>query len=208
MGKLEVNKKKKREALFDRAFELFTTQGISGTTISDIVNAAGVAKGTFYLYFRDKYDIRNKLIVHKAEELLYQAHLGLQDAKVTGFVPQIHFLVDFMLDRLNENPALLNFIYKNLSWGIFRELFEEKSAHEGFDFRQAYLDFLSQDASVSYEQPELMLFTILELVSSTCHSCVIHHMPMSLKEYRPFLHRSIDGILMGFGTVGQDCCVS
>ena len=39
------------------------------TSISDIVDNAGVAKGTFYLYFKDKYDIRNKLIAHKSGEV-------------------------------------------------------------------------------------------------------------------------------------------
>ena len=38
----------------------FTSKGIQKTSISDIVEDAGVAKGTFYLYFKDKYDIRNK----------------------------------------------------------------------------------------------------------------------------------------------------
>lgn len=52
MGKLELNKKKKKDALFNTAFELFTTKGLTKTTISDIVEQAGVAKGTFYLYLR------------------------------------------------------------------------------------------------------------------------------------------------------------
>lgn len=70
MGKLETNKKIKKAALFNTAFDLFTTKGLAKTTISDIVEQAGVAKGTFYLYFKDKYDIRNKLISHKTGELL------------------------------------------------------------------------------------------------------------------------------------------
>ena len=53
MGKLESNKKKKEAALYNTAFELFTTKGTNKTTISDIVEKAGVAKGTFYLYFKD-----------------------------------------------------------------------------------------------------------------------------------------------------------
>ena len=48
MGKLESNKKKKEDALYNTAFELFTTKGTNKTTISDIVEKAGVAKGTFY----------------------------------------------------------------------------------------------------------------------------------------------------------------
>ena len=56
MGKAEENKLRKRESLLDTAFKLFTEKGIHNTSIADIVEQAGVAKGTFYLYFKDKYD--------------------------------------------------------------------------------------------------------------------------------------------------------
>mgnify|MGYP002228847532 CR=1 FL=1 len=59
MGKIDNNKQMKRESLLDSAFSLFIDNGFNKTSISDIVNNAGVAKGTFYLYFKDKYDIRN-----------------------------------------------------------------------------------------------------------------------------------------------------
>lgn len=51
MGKLELNKMRKKSALYNTAFELFTTKGLAKTTISDIVENAGVAKGpsTFIL---------------------------------------------------------------------------------------------------------------------------------------------------------------
>ena len=58
MGKIDNNKQMKRESLLDSAFSLFINNGFSKTSISDIVNNAGVAKGTFYLYFKDKYDIQ------------------------------------------------------------------------------------------------------------------------------------------------------
>ena len=66
MGKLENNKQQKRTSLLDTAFKLFTTQGVSKTSIAEISQKAGIAKGTFYLYFKDKYDIRNKLVSHEA----------------------------------------------------------------------------------------------------------------------------------------------
>ena len=50
MGKIDEKKKKKKEALLNTAYELFTTKGLNSTAISDIVEKAGVAKGTFYLY--------------------------------------------------------------------------------------------------------------------------------------------------------------
>lgn len=50
MGKLENNKQQKRTSLLDTAFKLFTTQGVSKTSIAEISQKAGIAKGTFYLY--------------------------------------------------------------------------------------------------------------------------------------------------------------
>ncbi len=52
MSKIESNKKQKEESLLDAAFTLFTSKGINKTSISDIVAKSGVAKGTFYLYFK------------------------------------------------------------------------------------------------------------------------------------------------------------
>ena len=54
MGKVDENKHQKMDALFQSAYDLFLNQGIEKTSISDIAKKAGVAKGTFYLYFADK----------------------------------------------------------------------------------------------------------------------------------------------------------
>ena len=206
MGKVDRNKQIKQSALYNTAFELFTTKGISKTTISDIVEKAGVAKGTFYLYFKDKLDIRDKLVSHKTAELFQQAHAALLAQGITGFASSLHFIVDFMLDHLQANPPLVAFIYKNLSWGVFEGILNEKIAlpesieakkADSFHFYDQYLAFLSEDISVSCEDPELLLFSILELVSGTCYSCIVYGQPVSLARYRPFLHRAIDGILAG-----------
>ena len=85
MGKVDVNKQQKETSLLKTAFEFFTTKGFSKTSISDIAGKAGVAKGTFYLYFKDKYDIRNKLVAHKSSQLFMNAmnELGPELKKVS-----------------------------------------------------------------------------------------------------------------------------
>lgn len=45
MGKAAENKQIKLEALFKSAYDLFLSQGIAKTSIHDIVQNAGVAKG-------------------------------------------------------------------------------------------------------------------------------------------------------------------
>jgi AcrR family transcriptional regulator len=47
----------RRAALLDAAQKVLLDKGIDGLTVDDITAAAGVAKGTFYLYFRSKEQV-------------------------------------------------------------------------------------------------------------------------------------------------------
>lgn len=49
----------RRKQLVDAAVRAFGSKGLRATTVADIVQTAGVAKGTFYLYFATKDDIVN-----------------------------------------------------------------------------------------------------------------------------------------------------
>jgi AcrR family transcriptional regulator len=51
----------RRDELMNAAQRLFLDLGISATTIEQITSGAGVAKGTFYLYFASKDEIRAAL---------------------------------------------------------------------------------------------------------------------------------------------------
>ncbi len=47
----------KRTGLLDAAEAVLVEQGLAGATIDQITSRAGVAKGTFYLYFRSKDEV-------------------------------------------------------------------------------------------------------------------------------------------------------
>jgi AcrR family transcriptional regulator len=47
----------RREQLLDAALVVLSAHGYSGAKVSDIVARAGVAQGTFYLYFRSKREV-------------------------------------------------------------------------------------------------------------------------------------------------------
>jgi AcrR family transcriptional regulator len=52
-----VDRKVRFEGLVSAAAQVFAQQGVAATSVSDIVKAAGVAQGTFYLYFDSKDDV-------------------------------------------------------------------------------------------------------------------------------------------------------
>ena len=58
----EIAREATRRELLGAALEVFGEKGYPATTISDIVGAAGVTQGTFYLYFTNKADIFSELL--------------------------------------------------------------------------------------------------------------------------------------------------
>ncbi|HEX5211119.1 MAG TPA: TetR/AcrR family transcriptional regulator [Pseudolabrys sp.] len=52
----------RREAILAAALDEFSTQGFEAARLDDVAKRAGVAKGTIYLYFRDKETLFQELI--------------------------------------------------------------------------------------------------------------------------------------------------
>ena len=57
MTKRQENALKTRQKLIDTAEDLLKANGFNALCVEDITKAAGVAKGTFYVYFKHKEDI-------------------------------------------------------------------------------------------------------------------------------------------------------
>lgn len=194
MTKIDQKKQKKIDSIMQSTLELFTSKGFNNTSISDIVKKSGVAKGTFYLYFKDKYDLRNILVAHESFRIFIKANTKLMEASLDTFEEKIIFLVDEVLDELNNNKRLLTLISKNLSWGIFKQtLFEQQKKYD-FDYRDLYHKMLDE-SKYTYEKPELMLYLILEFVNGTCYSSILYDDPMPLEEMKPYLYRTIRNII-------------
>ncbi len=193
MSRVEENKTKKKNDLMETAFQLFTLQGVARTSIADIAQRAGVAKGTFYLYFKDKYDLHEKLVIHKSEQLLAHAieHSGYE--KAGSAQDKIIAIVDDLLRQVQANTLLLRFINKNLSWGVFRRLVDRSERDYGELFAQILETAPSDRQTLAIE-----VYTILELVSSTCHSVILENDPVDLDTYLPYLHASIRAVMDSF----------
>jgi AcrR family transcriptional regulator len=57
-----VDKSERRQQILEKACDVFAKRGYHAAKIDDIVAAAGVARGTFYLYFEDKRAIFEEII--------------------------------------------------------------------------------------------------------------------------------------------------
>lgn len=200
MGKLEDNKKRKKDAIVDSAFSLFIQNGINDTSIADIMKKAELAKGTFYLYFKDKFEVRDYLIRKKATQIFVKAQLALEEYDVSDFEEKIIFMVDNILNQLNENKMLLRFISKNLSWGIFRHATANMSIDKGLSVED-FMEKLFRETDKKFTNPEMLMFMIVELVNSTAHNVILYKQPVELPELKKTLYPLIRQMIHSFEMV-------
>ena len=197
MGKVEDNKKRKKNAIVDSAFSLFIQNGINETSIADIMKKAELAKGTFYLYFKDKYDVRDYLIRKKAAQIFDRARVALVESDVKDFEEQIIFIVDHILNQLDDNKTLLKFISKNLSWGIFTHALENMPMESG-ETAVLFVKQLFEDSHYTFRNPEMLMFMIVELVNSTAHNVILYKQPVELSELKKELYPMIRQLIHNF----------
>lgn len=192
---LVIDKKnEKKNKLAEAAFDLFVNNGFKNTSIQEIVDKAGVAKGTFYLYFKDKYDLQEYLITLKSYELFHSALLYVDENQITDFYDRIINIIDYLIDRLNDNKELLEFIAKDLSWGVFGDRvasFMDNSSLELLDMFKKGID----ENNINIKNPDLTLYMIIELTSSMVYSSITKNKPLPIEKIKPYLYKKIRSLL-------------
>lgn len=193
-SKVLENKRIKEEKLIASALELFSTNDIKDITIQDIVDKAGIAKGTFYLYFNDKYHIQNELIYRESKNLFKNASRKLEESQITDFEEQMIFLIDQVLNSLETNPFILRFIKRNLSWGVFHSQMNAVIEDDEFNILEKFKK-LADIAGYHFDDPDTTFFIIIELVGSTSYSSIIDNQPKPINEFKVELFKCIRSIL-------------
>lgn len=195
--KVLENKKNKKNALLKSAFDLFTKTDIHSVSVQDIVKQAGVAKGTFYLYFKDKYQARDVLIQNEAMRLFNNAHLELEKNDIQDFEDAVVYIINQVLLQLENNPIILKFIERNLSWGIFHEHLQNTIEGNTLDLVSNFRS-LAEKNSYYFDRPEVVLYIIIETAGSTCYNSILYNQPLPIKEFKPYLFQSIRAILRSY----------
>ncbi len=85
------------------ARKVFAEKGVANTAVSDVVKVAGVAQGTFYLYFQAKNDVINAVVDQMAEEMVDSIEKAVEAAD--GAVARLHALSDAILAFAGDPAA-------------------------------------------------------------------------------------------------------
>lgn len=89
------------DQILEAAEKLFAQKGFYSTTVGEIAEKAGIAKGTIYLYFRDKRDLFFSVLESKLDILLEKVEKGIQKSKTVS--SRIEEAIGIHLKFLEEN---------------------------------------------------------------------------------------------------------
>lgn len=195
MARVEDNKLKKRTKIINAAYDLFLNNGINTTAIDEVVKKAGVAKGTFYLYFRDKYDLFDQVIFLKTaaiiKELLEKVKKEGQTAEMS-YVDRIILFVDMVIDYLCANREVVMLIDQKLS--AFYEMLMYEQDNEWKDVIDELLGLL-MSTGYTKEESQKHLYIMTNMIGSVCCTAILCKKPYEIEEIKPELHTLIRKML-------------
>jgi len=191
-NKLSLNKKRKYDALLTKGTELYTENGLHNTSVDQITKKAGVAKGTFYLYFKNKEDfieqIALKLNIDILKESMNKADKKLNTNAITYTLEVANQLVTYY----TKNPTILKLVFRNFSWStLMKQFHKSKQVTDLYNvFRTKYVDI-----QIEHEQVNYILFILIQLTGSICYESIINKSPAPITIMKEVLIQTIEKIL-------------
>lgn len=189
------NKIMKRNKILESAYNLFMSKSVTATAVDDVVKMAGVAKGTFYLYFKDKYDLLEQIVIYKSAGVIREGLEALREKIETediSFTDRVLFLTDYVAEFLHNNRELTALLNKNLS-----SCFKYASSGENDEYTEILKIFMNGFIEEGYSEKDaaMTIYLITDMTGSVCCDAVLGTGPFTFEDIYPQLRAAIKNIL-------------
>lgn len=195
MPSVEENKLKKRNKILESAYNLFAKNGINTTPIDEVVKCAGVAKGTFYLYFHDKYDLMDQIILYKSAAIIKSVIAQMKNINTDNkmeAVDQLTFFVDAIIDYMIENKEMLSVISEKSSI-LYSLIIDNGDDNIKLDFD--YLTDIIVKLGNPPENAKKLLLLVSTMIFTTASNAILSRSPFTIEEIRPAIHLAVKKML-------------
>jgi len=167
-----VNKMEKKDLILKAATRIISEKGYSSATIDEITKKAGVGKGTFYLYFKDKSELFFSIIEKEFDNLI-------QD-----IVKAVEGMDDFF-EKLKKGIEMY-LLYHQKNYFLFKILIQEKPFMKKKNFENFWEDFFSRwafikegisqqikEGKIKNLDPDDIIYSLLGIIHSNIHRWVL-----------------------------------
>ena len=121
-----------KEQILEAARKIISLKGFAGARISDIVAKAGLAQGTFYLYFKNKQDVvfqlGQQITTSQSERIALFEQIGPSMSR-NEFIEKIYTVFDSYMVFFKENADIMRVLAGEVSNDpkqnkVFRDIIE------------------------------------------------------------------------------------
>jgi len=168
-----VNKMEKKDLILKAGTRIISEKGYSSATIDEITKKAGVGKGTFYLYFKDKSELFFSIIEKEFDNLI-------QD-----IVKAVEGMDDFF-EKIKKGIEMY-LLYHQKNYFLFKILIQEKPFMKKKNFENFWEDFFSRWVFIKEGirqqikegkikqgmDPDDIIYSLLGIIHSNIHRWVL-----------------------------------
>ena len=183
MPTTQDKKLEKKRRILENAYQLFKSKNIYNTAIDDIVKASGIARGTFYLYFKDKSDLIEQLLFFKsAESMLTVMHeMRARAEEYPDLAGYAKAFVSLYIDFLMEQKEALAVIDKNISacMRYFPDFYDEEA-------KTFYNDIIDRFVRGGFDADDIQrkIYLAVSMIGSVCSDAILFGRPYGIDAIR------------------------
>ena len=194
------NQISKKEKIMQAALKIFEKKGAEKTSVRDIMTEAGYGLGTFYLYYSDKNDLKEKMVLNLATDIILNAEKTcVQEDPIERYIS----FVDYIIDYLVSHPFELDLLSKNITWTLYTKIENDYGLSEADSTLKFILNKYDNLFLTNHTESEKLyiLSLTLEIMMSTCKSAVLEDSILTIDEMKPVLFAIIRKI---FNRTGEN----
>ncbi|MFB4160005.1 TetR family transcriptional regulator [Geomicrobium sp. JSM 1781026] len=165
----------KKERIVQAAIDVFKENGIERTKVSDIVKAAGIAQGTYYLYFSSKLSVMPAIAEELVNTLVKKLEKNVD--KKGRFAKQLEDIIVTVYDNLREYRKLHALVYAGLA--STEHLREWEEIYEPF---YAWMTLRLEEAQRNemigeHVEPSSSARLVIGIIESSAEQAYLHAAP-------------------------------
>ena len=176
----------KKEKIMEAALKVFKKKGPDKASVREIMAESGFGLGTFYLYYTDKNDLKEKIVLDKAMDIIIKAE---NNCEVEDPIERYISFVDYIIDYLIANPFELDLLSNNITRALYTKIEHDERLTEADSTLQFILNKYENLFSKSYSQSQQLyiLAMTFDIMMSTCKSALMEDSTLSIDEMKPVL---------------------
>ncbi len=185
----------KKEKIIQSAIQVFQEKGVEKSKVSDIVRRAGIAQGTFYLYFPSRLAVMPDIASFIVGEILQTLEEKIDQNQ--AFERQLEQLVNAVFTLTDEKRDLVALLYAGLAQTEYIKQWEDIYA----PYYKWMAEFLRQAQqlqnirpTINVERTAKLMIALIETTSEQLYlydDCQEEEINLQKKELLQFMHHAL-----------------